>query len=185
MRKHKPTADLSPLVRLVHHRWNIPIIAELQQRSGAKFVSILNHLKMSRAPLTAALTHLIDLGLIRRNTGHGHPMRPEYLLTRKGGAIAEDCLLLVRLLRRNNVVDLAFRKWTLPLVAAIGNRKMRFSELLTMLQEATPRALTIGLKSLLQHGWVERRLIDDFPPRAVYELTRNGRRILAPIQKLY
>ena len=185
MRKHNPTNDLSSLVRLVHHRWSIPIIAELQQHSGAKFVTLLNHLNMSRAPLTAALSHLIDLGQIRKNTGHGHPMRPEYLLTRKGQAIAEDCVSLIRLLQRNNDTDLALRKWTLPLVAAIGDRRMRFSELRNTLENTTPRALTIGIKALLQQGWAERRLIDDFPPTAVYALSRKGRRYLAIIEKLY
>ncbi len=41
---------------------------------------------MSNGPATS-LNDLIGQGFVRRNTGHGHPMRPEYLLTEDGLAI--------------------------------------------------------------------------------------------------
>jgi DNA-binding HxlR family transcriptional regulator len=91
MDKNKP--ELGPLIELVHHRWNIPVIAELYRRSGAKYVTLVNSLDVSRASLSTSLNDLIDQGLVRRNTGHGHPMRPEYLLTEDGLVIGEHCLL--------------------------------------------------------------------------------------------
>ena len=117
------------LISLVQHRWNIPVIAELYRHSGTKFVTLINHLSVSRASLTASLGHLIDLGLVERNTGYGHPMRPEYLLTKDGTTIGADCCSLMRIVRRRDELDLAFRKWTLPLVAAIGQQNLRFNEL--------------------------------------------------------
>lgn len=176
--------DLYPLIEIVHHRWNIPIIAELYRRSGAKFVTLANHLKVGRTSLSVSLKHLIELGVVRKNVGHGHPMRPEYLLTKRGLAIGSDCLSLLRIVRRRNEIDLAFRKWTLPLVAAIGQNNLRFNELRTALHDATPRAITIGLKSLLQQRWANRTLFDGYPPAAGYELRPKGKRILVCLNGL-
>ena len=177
-------ANLSRLTTLAHHRWNIPIIAELHRHSGAKFITLVNRLQVSRGSLNASLSHLTDLGFVQKNAGHGHPMRPEYLLTKSGLAIGDECLALVRTLRRTDDVDLAFRKWTLPLVVAIGPRRLRFNELRSSLANATPRAITIGLRSLLKHGWANRSLIDEFPPTAGYELRAKGRRILTCLDSL-
>lgn len=177
-------ANLSRLTALVHHRWNIPIIAELQLNSGAKFITLLNRLKISRGSLSASLAYLTDLGFVHKDAGHGHPMRPEYRLTEHGRAIGDECLRLVEILRRTDDVDLAFRKWTLPLVVAIGPRRQRFNELRWSLADATPRAITIGLRSLLRCDWANRRLIDEFPPTAGYELRAKGRRILTCLDSL-
>ena len=178
-------SDLDPLIRLVHHRWNIPIVAELYHRSGAKFVTMVNHLGVSRSALSASLAGLVDRGLVRKNTGHGHPMRPEYLLTSDGEGIGDQCLALTRLVRQGDEADLAFRKWTLPLVAAIGDETRRFNEMRSLLVDATPRAIAIGLKSLTQRQWAVRTLIDEYPPAAGYQLVRKGRRVLGCIEGLY
>jgi DNA-binding HxlR family transcriptional regulator len=177
-------ANLARLTTLVHHRWNIPVIAEIHRHSGAKFVTLLNRLEVSRGSLSASLSHLSTLDLVRKNEGHGHPMRPEYLLTRQGLAIGDEAVELVDALRRTGELDLALRKWSMPLVVAIGSGRTRFNELRAALCDATPRAITIGLRSLLQHGWVNRRLIDEFPPTAGYELRAKGRRILTRLDNL-
>lgn len=101
-------------------------------------------------------------------------MRPEYLLTDKGQSIGADCFALTRLVQVQGEADLAYRKWSLPLVAAIGTRSLRFRELRSALAGATPRAITLGLKSLLEQKWAIRNLFDDFPPRAGYELGPRG-----------
>ena len=123
--------------------------------------------------------------LMNVNIGHGHPMRPEYLLTDDGLVIGEHCLSLARLVRQRKEADLAFRKWTLPLVAAIGGKVRRFHEVRDVLLGATPRAVTIGLKSLLAQRWATRILIDDYPPATGYELRPKGQRILTCVSGLY
>lgn len=177
--------ELEPLIELVHHRWNIPIVAELYSRSGAKFVTLVNSLGVSRGSLSASLDDLIGLGLVRRNPGHGHPMRPEYLLTDAGAEIGDQCLSLTRLMRKRNESELAFRKWTLPLVAAIGGEVRRFNEVRSRLRDATPRAVTLGLKSLLGQEWAQRSLLDEYPPAAGYRLMPKGRTVLDRIGGLY
>lgn len=182
----KQKLPLTPLIALSHHRWNIPVVAELHRRSGAKFITLANGLGASRSSLSTSLSDLIDQGLVMRNPGYGHPMRPEYLLTPLGHEIGEQCLKLARLLERRDEVDLAYRKWTLPLVAAIGERVKRFSEVRAALGDhATPRAITLGLKSMLSVDWAERSLIDEYPPAAGYALMPKGRRVLEIVGGLY
>ena len=47
---------------------------------------MLARLGLSRSMLTASLTQLIEAGWLQRNPGHGHPLRPEYVLTDAGRA---------------------------------------------------------------------------------------------------
>lgn len=185
MNQDKNIERLESLVELVHHRWNIPIIAEIYRQSGAKFVTLVNSLGIGRASLSASLSDLIELGFVVRNTGHGHPMRPEYLLTEAGEAIGNDCLSLRHLLRRRKEEGIAYRKWTLPLVAAIGDEVRRFNEVQLILPDATPRAITLGLKAMLAERWATRSLIDDFPPTAAYALLPKGRSVLSHVTQLY
>jgi DNA-binding HxlR family transcriptional regulator len=179
-----PNLNLERLTSLAHHRWNIMVIAELHRSSGAKFVSLVHRLTVNRGSLRASLTNLIALGFVRKNTGHGHPMRPEYLLTSQGIAIGDHCSDLVAVIQSRNEVELAFRKWTLPIVAAIGEQNLRFGQVRSSIPDATPRAITIALKSLLHEKWAARNLIDDFPPTAGYALRSKGRRILTSLGTL-
>lgn len=176
--------DLTALIDLVHHRWNIPIVAELHARSGAKFVTLVNSLELGRSSLSSSLHNLIELEIVRKNVGHGHPMRPEYLLTDRGHEIGADCEKLVRAVKQRRAGDFAFQKWTLPLIAAIGNHVARFNELRTLLDDASPRAVTLALKTLLTRKWIARNIIDDYPPAAGYELLEAGRPVLKCVNAL-
>ena len=176
---------LTPLIRLAHYRWNIPVIAELERRSGAKFVTLAHSLGAARGSLSTSLKDLISQGLVIRNPGYGHPMRPEYLLTPAGAEIGERCLRLEKLLRRRGEADLGYRKWTLPLVVAIGDGVHRFGEVRESLgAHATPRAVALGLKQLLSANWAERSLVDSYPPTAGYALMRKGRNVFAIVDGL-
>src|SRR3954467_4738348 len=72
------------LIELFHHRWAPPALALLAERDGARFVELQRKLGVGRESLRRALDALLELGLVRRNEGYGHPLRPEYLLTRAG-----------------------------------------------------------------------------------------------------
>src|SRR6056297_1171488 len=183
-RNHGLAQGHGPLIDLVARRWSIPVLACPHDRGGAKFVTLAQELGASRASLSATLNHLIGLGIVRRNRGHGHPMRPEYLLTDAGRAVARHCAALDRTVARNGGADLAYRKWTLPLVAAIGGGRVRFRDLRSTLAGATPRAITLGLKQMADGRWIRRSLIDDYPPAAGYRLLSRGERIWNRLQPL-
>jgi DNA-binding HxlR family transcriptional regulator len=166
---------MSTLVALFHNRWSVPILAELHRQRGSRFVTLSRILGLSRESLRRTLAALIDSGLVGRNPGYGHPLRPEYVLTTSGEPIAAACRPLVERLRRGHLEEVGLKKWSMPVVFALGERPLRFSELRDVLEGVSPRALTLALKDLEAARLVDRRVTDDYPPSTVYTLTRHGR----------
>lgn len=163
---------------LFHHRWGVPVVAELHRSGGgAKFVTLANRLGASRDSMSRTLEGLIGRGLVERNPGYGHPMRPEYLLTRRGKAIGPACVLLMRKLHALGHEDLGLRKWSMPVLAALFGGADRFTAMEAALPRATARALTLALKDLQAAGLVERRVEEGYPPRPRYRLSRAALRL--------
>jgi DNA-binding HxlR family transcriptional regulator len=160
---------------LFHHRWAVPVLAELRSRRGARFVELRNALAIPRDSLTRTLAALADAGLVARNPGYGHPLRPEYVLTAEGARIAAACQRLLAEL--DGLQDVALRKWSMPVVRALSGSRLRFSELRDALPGVTSRSLALALKELQSAGLVERTVIDDYPPATVYELTPSALRL--------
>ena len=161
------------LARLLHHRWSLPVLAELGRERGARFVLLVNRLGVGRETLAQTLESLIELGLVRRNPGYGHPLRPEYLLTERGARLAPRCAALLRALAETGATDVALRKWSLPVLLALDGGR-RFSELRAALPGITSRALALALKDLVAAGLVERTIVDGFPPGTAYTSTEAG-----------
>jgi DNA-binding HxlR family transcriptional regulator len=163
------------MVALFHNRWSVPILAELHRQRGSRFVTLARTLGMSRESLRRTLGALMDRGLVVRNPGYGHPLRPEYLLTRAGAAIAVSCEPLVDAIRRRGLEEVGFKKWSMPVVYALASEPRRFSELRDELPSISPRALALALKDLEGAGLIERRVTSDYPPATIYRLTGNAR----------
>ena len=174
---------MSSLVDLFHRRWAVPILAELHRQRGSRFVTLERMLGLNRESLRQTLAALTAAGLVRRNPGYGHPLRPEYLLTPRGEELGAAARPLVGALRRRGLEEVGLRKWSMPLVAALAGGQRRFSELREALG-ASPRALTLALKELEAAGLVERRVTDAYPPATVYRLTRRGRPLAALVEPL-
>jgi len=158
----------------INRRWTLPVIVELHRSRGCKFVALVNVLGVGRETLRETLGSLIDAGLVTRNPGYGHPMRPEYVLTARGRRTAPVAERLLEELERRDALELGLKKWSLPVLAALG-RESRFGELKSRLAPVTPRALTLALKGLVRAGLVERRIHEAFPPATSYRLTSSGR----------
>lgn len=163
------------LAALFHHRWTVPAIAHLHHHHGAKFITLVNHTGASRPALRQALDEAIARGWILRNPGYGHPLRPEYLLTKPGARLGPCCLRLMDHIRHLQVEDAALRKWSMPILLALQAKALRFGELRRTLATITDRALTLALKDLLQATLIRRQVVDEFPPATIYSLTRPGR----------
>ena len=175
---------MSTLVALFHNRWSVPILAELHRQRGSRFVTLTRTLGMSRESLRRTLTALIDAGLVGRNPGYGHPLRPEYVLTRAGERLAIACGPLVETLRRRKLEEVGLKKWSMPVVYALSTRPRRFSELRESLEGISPRALTLALKELESAGVVERRVTDDYPPSTVYRLADDARGLATAVRRV-
>jgi DNA-binding HxlR family transcriptional regulator len=166
--------SIPDLIALFHHRWSAPVLAELLRQKGSRFVTLGNTLGVGRESLKRTLDSLLDLGLVARNPGYGHPLRPEYVLTPRGRPVAARCAKLLDAL--NGTTDVALRKWSLPVLAALRGPS-RFSELRASLPTITGRALALALKDLQGAGLVDRRVKDAYPPTAVYVPTARARRL--------
>ena len=158
-----------------HHRWTAPLLAELHRTNGAKFVTLVNRLGIPRETLIRTLRALIRSGWVRRNPGHGHPMRPEYLPTAKGRRLGGACERLLFLLRRRQLEDVALKKWSMPVLHALVGGPRRFSELKRTLGPVTTRALALAIRDLVGAGLVSRSVSEDAPPEVRYGVKTAAR----------
>jgi DNA-binding HxlR family transcriptional regulator len=163
---------VSTLLQLSHNRWSIPVVAEIARTRGTRSATLMGRLGVSGESLRRTLASLQELGLVVRNPGYGHPLRPEYLLTGRGAELAPAATAVAEAIRGHEHV--ALRKWSLPVMAQL-QRPRRFSELRALLPEATPRALTLALKELQAAGLASRQVTDSYPPAVAYTVTARGR----------
>ena len=75
-------------------------------------------------------------------------------------------------------------KWSVQIVALLGDGPMRFSELRRSIEGISQRMLTLTLRGLERDGLIDRTVFPEIPPRVEYELTRLGKTLLEPIQGL-
>ena len=92
--------------------------------------------------------------------------------------ITDDCRAVSEILQR--VGD----KWTVLVVAKLGERRMRFSELMAAVGGISQKMLTTTLRGLERDGFVTRTVFPTIPPRVDYELTDLGYELLEPVNRL-
>jgi DNA-binding HxlR family transcriptional regulator len=169
---------------LFHHRWTVPVLAELDRERGAKTVTLIARLGVSRGALMTTLEHAAARGWVMRNPGYGHPLRPEWVLTPAGEALSPSSARLWRVLRERDLTDVGLRKWTVPALMAMRVAPARFGDLRDALAGVTDRALSQTLKRLYARELIElsassrvSRLgsIDGYRPTAL------GRRLIRPL----
>lgn len=169
------TQAIQDLVTLGRQRWLVAVMAEMHGRRGARFIELLNAIGIARESLSRTIDQALELGWIVRNPGHGHPMRPEYVLTREGQPIAQAAARIARTLGTLGIEPAGLTRWSLALLYAMYDGADRFSMLSRILAPATPRALSQGLKALAANDLVDREVEEGFPPTSRYRLTVKGR----------
>ena len=80
--------NMQLLVNLTSKAWSLKILARLHAGVSGRQAPLIAATGASRSSFAASLEHLFQLGLLERNPGHGHPLRPEFRLTDKGKAVA-------------------------------------------------------------------------------------------------
>ena len=75
-------------------------------------------------------------------------------------------------------------KWTVLVVAMLGDGSRRFNELRREIPSVSQRMLTLTLRNLERDGLVNRTVTPTIPPRVDYELTELGHSLLKPISAL-
>ena len=163
-------------------RWLLPLMAHVAAEEGSRFAVMLARLGLSRSALAASLAQLQAAGWLERNPGHGHPLRPEYVLTPAGEPVAAFCRQVMVGRERLGLEPGQLPRWSLPLIARLDGETARFSALRDALRPVTPRALSLTLKQMLHVDLIDRALEDEFPPIAIYGLTGRGRELAAAMR---
>lgn len=130
-----------------------------------------------RTSMGASVEHLVVLGLLEKNPGHGHPLRPEYRFTNKGANIGEWAVELDSLVKLDGNKALLRNKWSLPLLSCIPD-EVRYSEIRRLLVPVTDRALSASLGSLADCSWIRRKVRGNIsPPIVSYRTLSTGKKI--------
>ena len=79
------------------------------------------------------------------------------------------------------MVSLLADKWTIPLIHALARGTRRTSELKRILTGVSQKMLTQTLRTIEEHGLIERRIYAEVPPRVEYSLTALGRSLNEPL----
>lgn len=90
---------------------------------------------------------------------------------------ARDCASRV-------VLDRIGDRWTVLVVVALADGRLRFSKLRSRIQGITPKVMTQTLRALERDGLITREVFAEVPPRVEYELTELGCDLLAPIDAI-
>lgn len=85
------------------------------------------------------------------------------------------------------IINIISKKWTLQIVAVIGNhKKLRYNEISVKLGSISPKSLADRLKELERAGLIKREAFAEIPPRVEYSLTKDGvelRHKMVPLMK--
>ena len=162
---------LDQLFGLVRSQWFLPVLAELGANSMRGRAAVLRHrLGLSHSMAKRTLAAMVEGGWIRPNPGHGHPLRPDYLLTEMGAALAPHAMAILAERQRRQLPLTGIGKWHLPLLVALGDKPARFSDLEDRLAPVTPRALSLQIKRSVDAKTVLRIVQPAYPPVALYRV---------------
>lgn len=166
--------DTKSLVKLTSRAWSLSILAKLHAGIPGRQAPLLTATGASRSSFTLSLAHLIELGLLEKNPGHGHPLRPEFRLTQDGKHMAEVASRIVKAVPDESEFALLRRSWTVPILA-LTHKPQRFSVIKSDLSTITDRALSKSLYLLETHEWIRRDIdISGRSPFPTYLAINHG-----------
>lgn len=172
--------DINLLVKVTSRAWALNVLALLYSGTPGRQASLLLATGAGRTALTHSLSHLIDLKLLERNSGHGHPLRPEYCLTVAGmefAKMAEGINQVAGQSSQPNDLFLLRRAWTIPILA-VSQKPIYFGQFKKHLGVITDRALSQSLKQLEEYKWLDREIdISQRPVRPLYRAANLGAQI--------
>jgi DNA-binding HxlR family transcriptional regulator len=156
------------LIQLTQKGWALPVLGALQSGVSGRTHALAKHLCTSPISIKAALEHLGMMGLVEGNAGHGHPLRPECLLTTQGRALGPLAVEALRYGAAQGVLPLLRKRWTLPIAYAL-KEAASFSVLRQSLRPVTDRALSLSLQELMRARLIKRKVIGaQRPPKTLY-----------------
>ena len=167
--------DIHLLVNVSARAWALPVLARLHEGVPARQAPLMAATGAGRTAFAQSMAHLTELGLIERNPGHGHPLRPEFRLT-AAGVQAAALAHRVQAVPAPQEALLLKRSWTLPVLSVLQEPRP-FGDIKRALPRVTDRALSQALKGLEAQHWVSRAILDARPPRPIYSAVGAGAEI--------
>lgn len=82
------------------------------------------------------------------------------------------------------VLEIIGRRWSSAILLAIARGAERFSEITGSVRDLSARMLAVRLRELERGGLVDRVIIPTMPVSVRYELTAQGRDLLASLQPI-
>ncbi len=147
--------DIETLVKTTSRAWSLSILAAMHAGIPGRQAPLLVAIGAGRTALGHSLTHLVNLDLLERNPGHGHPLRPEYRLTPRGAGMSRIAHRITSLAKHSQADFLLRRAWIVP-VLAVSRQPRYFGEIKDRLPPITDRALSQTMKQLHAHRWINR-----------------------------
>lgn len=167
--------DMNLLVKVTARAWALDILSLLHEGVPARQAPLLQRTGAGRTAFAQSLAHLVALGLLERNPGHGHPLRPEFRLTQIGQRAARLAHEVTRVAQADGESAILRRVWTVPVLAVVG-APLRFGEIKRDLAGITDRALSQTLQQLEDRHWLLREIDTRARPlRPIYSAANTGR----------
>lgn len=165
--------DINSLVNITSRAWALSILSNLHSGVAGRQATLLTATGASRTAFAQSMEHLIELGLLERNPGHGHPLRPEFRLT-SSGVVAAAMAHKVQSVSGAEGQDLLRRSWTLPVLTTLQTPR-HFNDIRRNLITITDRSLSQTLRSMEDRKWVHRSVNNTLrPPRSIYSAVNTG-----------
>ncbi len=173
---------LRQLVRTCHRGWALAILADLARHNGTRVAELAHRLSAPRNSIRNATIALAEQGLIERVDGHGHPLRPEVVLSLAGVGVAPHAAKVLARLQSTDLRGLERGKWVLPTLLSVGSGRYRFSDVRRTLAPITDRALVHALQTLGEGKLVDRSVGERWRTRIRYAPTDRGTAVLTPLK---
>lgn len=165
--------DINFLVNMTPRAWVLPILASFHDGVPGRQAALLKATGASRTAFAQSMQHMVESGLVERNPGHGHPLRPEFRLTTLGAKIAAMAEKIQTLPDQDGLALLR-RTWTLPVLTSLRQPR-HFNEIRGFLPTITDRALSQSLHLLEEKAWVMREIQPAArPPKPLYSAINAG-----------
>lgn len=176
--------DINEIVKITSRAWSLSILAHIFNGVPGRQAPLLAASGATRTAFAQSLTHLIELGLLERNPGHGHPLRPEFRLTATGKEFAAMAGKIESVELGQTPAAILRKTWTVP-VLAVCQRPRYFSEIKGQIPTVTDRALSLSLQNLHARQWL-RRDIDETSklPRPLYSVENAGAEVSLAVNLL-
>ena len=174
--------DIGGLVNITARSWALTILKLMHAGVPGRQAPLLAASGASRTSFANSLAYLVDQGLLERNPGHGHPLRPEYRLTARGAQYGRLGAAIGDALDGAEAPVLLRRTWTIPILAVSGAPR-RFADIKDDLAAITDRALAQSLRNLEAQRWMA-RTVDMDTTRPIYQAANAGAAISDAVNRL-